>query len=125
MKTDSPSDWGKSLSAALVKDLTGVHDLRLITNYEYNIFNSTFGKNPVNDLLMDSGTKGVARLAFLPLRTVCVSVTGADKWTEKQRQEYAERVKRRLLDPDPAATELRLKEVRDERVKRMIEPRGL
>ena len=119
--------WRKSAYSYVTKQLTGVTDLHL----EIHLFkfrsDFDFGNNP--DFLDDTYAHDpdlapVRNLALLPLTKAKVEIspnlpqsqsssggicTEADQWTESQRQQYADVIKRMLLDPDPAGTEARLK----------------
>ena len=78
--------------------------------------------NSIDMMFMDR-LRGAERFAILPLKTVEVSIAASTlkppppqyqyvprrAWNQDEVQEFAEMVKRMLLDPDPASTEARLR----------------
>ena len=93
--------WNKALSKSLVRSLKGLADLRLVIKDRMEI--GQYRTLRASDaLLKQRNFEGVLNLSRLPLQSVDVSMmpyfqTDCGTWTQSDKDEYAELLKRRLL----------------------------
>ena len=132
--TDYSRHWLRTLSEGVIKQLPGLVDLHLeIHLFKFGSdFDSSNDPNTLNHMYTyDSNFAPVRSLARLPLMKVEVDIrhnypwnfisggircTEGNRWTEPNRQLYADVIKRMLLDPDPSRTEARLEAQKVEKV---------
>ena len=104
--------WNRALDMTLIKSLTGVRSLRLQINHSVEAFTHYQAKMRGNEIALfkPEHLELVHRMAMLPLLNVEVFVGDRSPpfnldalWTAEDRKEYAEAIRKMLLDPNGAA----------------------
>jgi hypothetical protein len=106
--------WEKVLTLTLVRSLKGLRTFHLYIEQWLLNREADWEDNPAweTDLLSDTYFEGVMKLKILPLETVTVNIANGPELNERERHlqwplagraEWAERLKRQLLDPEGTA----------------------
>ena len=99
-------EWNQALNMALVRSLSGLRRLRLHIEYKMNL--KVYEVVKKCDLYATTFFAGLKKLSTLPLTEVEIDVRnplfmlGDDLWTKLDRQDFAEGLRKVLLNPKGA-----------------------